>query len=577
MLSPGVEVREMDYSDYVTSASSSIFGIVGGARKGPTEPTLITTQSDFVRVFGEPTLSDYGAHSALAVLANADKVYYQRALFEGDKPSGSVGKLEFTAISPGEGYNGTTVDVSTTDDVDYTVEITTTEEISESFTGNLVGDSNEYLLDLINNQSNIVNVSEIEGEMSAGSVTLEGGTVGATVGETNAEGDIVFRTKTFDSTLNGSRISLSKPDSFGFFNYELLLNGRVLESFHTLSLNRDDDRFIEDFINENSSYLDVLVKNFEGEIADRNYEIKNGKDGLEGISKDEIILSAEKAFSNTDTSDIDILLTPGWFDRGVILACTELAEQRGDCLYIFDPPRGMNAQQVTDWANATGQFATEEHAFNSSYSAVYFPWVKVRDNYSRSDIWLPPSGYVGSQIAYSDQVSEPWFAPAGLNRGKLSRPIALEYSPTKGERDILYGNQNVINPIINYKSQGLVVWGQKTTQRRPTATNRVNVRRLVNYLKKVITASTAYFVFEPNDEYSWERWYEMVDPTLSAVRAQRGISDYVIEMGEKTVSLDDEYNHRMPGVIKVKPTKTAEFVPLEFMIMPSGASFDEIE
>lgn len=577
MLSPGVQIQEMDFSDYVTSASTSIFGIVGGARKGPTEPTLVTTQSDFVRIFGEPTLSDYGAHSALAVLANADKVYYQRALFKGEKPTGTVGKLVFTAITPGEDYNGTTVEVSTTDDTDYTVTVTTTEGITETFTGNLVGDSNEYLLDLINNQSNLVNVSETEGDMTAGTATLEGGTIGATVGESNVEGDIVFRTKTYDSTLNGARVSLSKADSFGYFNYELLLNGRVLESFHSLSTNREDDRFVEDFINDNSNHLNVTIKNIEGDITDTNYEIQNGTDGIDGISTDDIILGAEQAFSNVDISDIDVLLTPGWFDRGVILACTELAEQRGDCLYIFDPPRGMTAQQVTEWANATGQFATEEHAFNSSYSATYFPWVKVRDNYSRSDIWLPPSGYVASQIAYSDKESEPWFAPAGLNRGRLSRPIALEYSPTKGERDILYGNQNVVNPIINYKSQGLVVWGQKTTQRRPTATNRVNVRRLVNYLKKVITASTAYFVFEPNDEYSWERWYEMIDPSLSAVKSQRGISDYVIEMGRNNITQDDEYNHRMPGVIKVKPTKTAEFVPLEFMIMPSGASFDEIE
>ena len=206
---------------------------------------------------------------------------------------------------------------------------------------------------------------------------------------------------------------------------------------------------------------------------------------------------------------------------------------------------------------------------------MYWSWLQVTDPYSGQDIWLPPSGYVASQIAYSDKVAEPWFAPAGLNRGKLNTPIAIEYNPNKGERDMLYGNKNIVNPIVNYKGQGLTIWGQRTCQRKPSALDRVNVRRLTNYLKKVIAASTEYYVFEPNDEYCWQKWVDMVEPKLAAIKAKRGVYDYRVIMDSTTVTTDDINNNRMPGKLMYKPTKTAEFIPLDFMIMPTGATFEE--
>jgi phage tail sheath protein FI len=208
---------------------------------------------------------------------------------------------------------------------------------------------------------------------------------------------------------------------------------------------------------------------------------------------------------------------------------------------------------------------------NSSYSAVYWPWVKISDSYTKKDIWLPPSGFVAAQYAYNDKVGAPWLAPAGLNRGKMTKPIALEHSPTQGERDAMYGNRNVVNAIVNYLGDGIVIWGQKTTQRAPTALDRVNVRRLLNYLKKTISLSTRYFVFEQNNQATWDRWTNMVEPILRQVKERSGLNDYLIEINPTIWEIE---NNIMPATIKVKPTKSAEFIPIDFMIMPQSASFE---
>jgi len=576
MLSPGVMTKELDFSDYVAEASTCIFGVVGGAKTGPLEPTLITTQADFVRIFGTPTLADFGSYSALAVLGNANKMYYKRVVKLPVTATAPMDRFKISAIAAGAIFNGVTVSIDADGDTgNHIVTVTPPQGEPEVFT--VVLDDQQaptYIEKVVNGASKYVEVIDnITGDIAA-LYTLADGEDGASHGKTPA-GDIQFTTKYFDSTLNTAVVELSAEDSFGFFDYQLRLGDKVLENFYGLSVDPDDERFIEGIINKGSQYLTCQFdESTEEDITGKSYVITGGNDGIEGLSATDIQLALED-FGNTEVVDIDILLTPGWSDRNVIMTGITLAENRADCLYIFDPPYGLKAQQVVDWTNAVGTYATEEPAFNSSYAAVYWPWVQINDTYSGKNIWLPPSGYVASQIAYSDRVSEPWFAPAGLNRGRLTKPITIEYSPTKGERDILYGNQNVVNPIINYKNQGLTIWGQKTTQRKYTALNRVNVRRLVNYLKKVITASTAYFVFEPNDEYSWQRWYDMVEPKLTSVKAKRGVYDFLILMDETTVSVSDIDNNRMPGQIKFKPTKTAEFIPLDFMIMPTGASFEE--
>lgn len=577
MLSPGVQVTEMDFSDYVTEASTSVIGLVGGARKGSLDPTLVTSVAEAIKKYGDPTMKDYGIYSLLAALSNADQVYYKRVVKLASKASAGdpdVDKLVFYSLTEDSKFNDTKITVTGTEaKFSVTVEL---------------GDTSETYADLtlataptsINGKSKLVTIEiNNSGKFNASVMKMSGGAIGAAYATTPSSNPIVFTSKTYDSTLNGCSVKLSTPDFLGNFIMRLVdKKGNVLEELNNLSTDPTDDRFIETYITNGSAYLNCEYNEAdESTITDKSYELSGGTDGIDGLSRTEIIDGLD-AYSNPETIDIDILAVPGWSDAAVLAKGIKVAEERQDCFFLIDPPFGLTAQQVADWSNCQGAYIQPGvTAFDTSYAGIYWPWVQIYDTYTSQYIWLPPSGYVASQIAYSDSISEPWFAPAGITRGKLTTPVGIEYSPTKGERDLLYGNRNVVNSLINYKGSGLVIWGQKTTQRKSSSLDRVNVRRLVNYLKKIIAASTAYYVFDPNDEYSWQKWVDMVEPRLAAIKSKRGVYEYKIIMDSTTVTEDDINNNRMPGTIMFKPTKTAEFIPLSFMIMPYGASFDEKE
>ena len=354
----------------------------------------------------------------------------------------------------------------------------------------------------------------------------------------------------------------------------------IIEKLTNLSLNPEDERYIDNIVASTSINVIVTYNKDhapeEGDdISTVEYVIKGGNDGISGLVESDIIGNVSdglKAFSNPEVIDVNLLCAPGWYQAEVTNAGIQICEARGDAIYIAETPFGLTAQQANAWANGSDEFAADHKAFDSSYGAMYWPWVEVSDPYTRKNIWLPPTGVICAQYAYSDNVGQPWFAPAGLNRGILQGVIAVEYSATKGERDTIYGNRNIVNPIINYRGQGIVVWGQKTMQRKATSLDRVNVRRLMNYLKKIITASTAYYVFEPNDEYNWNKWIDMVEPKLENIKQLRGVYEYKVKMQPTTSEIE---NNVMPGTIYVKPTKAAEYIPLNFMIAPYGASFEE--
>ena len=146
-------------------------------------------------------------------------------------------------------------------------------------------------------------------------------------------------------------------------------------------------------------------------------------------------------------------------------------------------------------------------------------------------------------------------------------------NPTQGERDAVYGNRNVVNPIVNFISNGIVIWGQKTCQRTPTSLDRVNVRRLMNYLKRTIGNTTRSFVFEQNVDSTWERWKTAVEPILINTKNNDGLYEYKIVLEASDADIE---NNRMPIDIYIKPTKTAEFISLKFNIMQYSASFDSL-
>jgi hypothetical protein len=281
-------------------------------------------------------------------------------------------------------------------------------------------------------------------------------------------------------------------------------------------------------------------------------------------------------FRNPEDEDVNLLAVPGYNQAVVIQEIIDICQTRADCLGLLSTPSGKSVQQAVDWHNGKGGGGDDPTtALNSSYAALYYPWVQVYDGYSDSDFDVPPEGHVAAVMAYTDQVADPWFAAAGLNRGLLTSVLSVQHSATQGERDFMYSYGNAVNPIINYSGQGHVIWGQRTLQRKPSALDRINVRRLMLYMEKVIATAVRYLVFEPNDSGTWRRFVNLVEPVCRSIQNRRGIFDFRVICDETTNTPDVIDRNEMVGKILIKPTKTAEIITVQFTLLPTGASFEE--
>lgn len=629
MLSPGVKVTIMDFSDYVTDSSATVLGIIGGARKGPVGPVYLSTREQALRVFGTPSKKDFGMYALLAALENSDRVYYNRLVPEDRKATAGnelLNKVLFQTKDYTNEFNGAKIEITKPDWSDPWLSGTVDTEHPEDFVGsdeniakygvdlsevassnnselkskyfNVVfttpGGINETykfcsvdtIVDILESDSSyieaIINDDPSTNIAYRDTFVLSGGSIGASYAQSEEVKGVIFSSKSFDSTMNGWQVKFSNVTFLNTVDYFLTdVNGNIVESFTDLVCSPNDDRYFENFINTNSNYVNCSYDSEENTTDDINFisnlsfTLSGGTDGLDNITENDV-LDALDDFSNPEVIEVDFITTPGWSSDKVIEKAIKICEKRQECMYLIDPPFGLSASQVVDWSNfSNNYYRNQGKYFDSSYAAIYWPWVQIYDDFSRSYMWMPPSGYVASQIAYSENISESWFAPAGINRGVMTSVVGIETSPSQDERDLLYGRSNCINPIINFQQMGVVIWGQKTTQRKATSLNRVNVRRLVNYLKKVVTASTYYFVFDPNDSSLWQKWVGRISVIFDNIKTRRGLYDYKIIMDQTTVTDEDIENSRMPGTIKFKPTKSAEYIPLDFMIMSYGASFDD--
>ena len=269
--------------------------------------------------------------------------------------------------------------------------------------------------------------------------------------------------------------------------------------------------------------------------------------------------------SNADEFDINMIVTPGVIHSehpSITNYAKSVCEERGDAFYIMDPT-------VIDANISTAVSAME--AMDTNYAASYYPWVKILDVDRNKPVWVPPSVVLPGVIAFNDRVSAEWFAPAGLNRGGLTEVIEVKSRLTQTERDTLYEGR--INPIATFPATGVCVWGQKTLQGRPSALDRINVRRLLIAAKKFIASSTRYLVFEQNTTQTRARFLNIVNPYLESIQQRQGLYSFRVIMDETNNTPDIIDRNIMYGQLFLQPTKTAEFIILDFNIQSTGAAF----
>jgi hypothetical protein len=275
------------------------------------------------------------------------------------------------------------------------------------------------------------------------------------------------------------------------------------------------------------------------------------------------------ALSNADEFDINLIVVPGinyQYNPYVSTLCVEMCETRGDCFYIMDiaPNQLAGASSLDNVVSLASEFDT-------NYAATYYPWVKIRDTNTNRIIPVPPSVVLPAVYAASDRVAAEWFAPAGLNRGGIPTAVQVVDRLTHAERDQLYEGR--VNPIAAFPGSGVSVWGQKTLQVKPSALDRINVRRLLIALKKFIAGSSRYLIFEQNVSSTRNRFLNIVNPYLESVQQRSGLYAFRVVMDETNNTPDVVDRNILYGQIYLQPAKTAEFIILDFNVMPTGASF----
>ena len=417
-------------------------------------------------------------------------------------------------------------------------------------------------------------------EGQTGAVGIE--TFGKVIGDENTTGEVTFILNADSPGIDGNYTQVViTNDIYGrSFTMEIYNNGVQVESWGGLTKNSSSRFYVETYLALVSDYIRAVDDTTVGASPeDGTYDLAGGTDGIpsDPDAQDALLLGSPIGFtgmyalSEPEQVNIDLVAIPGHSSTAVVTEMLQFCQvYRQDCLAIVDPPFGLNVKEIVSWQNGAHPLNTTK--FDSDFGALYWPWVKIYDPYNKVDVWCPPSGSIMAVIARSDFLAAPWFAPAGLTRGQVPNITDVYNRPTLAERDLMYGNRNAVNPIVQFADVGgFVVFGQKTLQRNPTALDRVNVRRMLFYVEKQIRIACRSLLFEPNDEIFRQQFIEIATAILRTVQVGRGITDFIIKADEELNTPDVIDRNEFRARIGIQPTRAVEFMFIEFSIHRTGS------
>ena len=439
---------------------------------------------------------------------------------------------------------------------------------------------------------------------------LDTATAGANEILPSANDNILFRAKEKGSATNNITITKSTRtnpvDSSTVYKIEIYYNSELKETFDDISLTIADTNFFATIINADPTnggsewieieYVDNPVNGAltyadgtiqlgvgtdeyqPGDDTIDDYDYRVGTDGIPisgGSSLFVTALASTSDLANAEIFDYHILITPDNDSEATQNAAIQLAESeaRQDFIYVADPPFGLTYSEAADWHNGVGSHGRNTAA-NTSYASTYWPWLKDVNPNNGEYVWCPPSVFVGEKYMEVDRSYAPWLAPAGDKRGKL---VAYDYetSPSQAQRDLLYGDFNAVNPIVNFTTKGLEIYGEKTLLRENSALNRIHVRRMVIYIKKLIKKAMQSIIFEPHNADSWTRATNMINSILEPVRQGGGLDNYKVVIDSTTNTPDVIAQSIMKGIIKLVPVGVIEIIDLKIKIYASGATITD--
>ena len=310
------------------------------------------------------------------------------------------------------------------------------------------------------------------------------------------------------------------------------------------------------------SYGGSFAGGLAATAATQNMNESINNSNIQGFAPADYV-AAFTLLNNKDEYQFNVLLAPGvTLGNSAVSTMISTCENRGDAIAMVDTV--LYGQTVTAAATAaSGQ--------SSNYAATYWPWVSLYSTALGKAVWAPASTVMGGVLAFNDQVGAEWFAPAGLNRGGVPAVLRAERKLSQNDRDNLY--EANVNPLATFPGEGVVVFGQKTLQKKATALDRVNVRRLLIALKDFIGQVANNLVFEQNTNVTRNRFLAQVNPYLESVVQRQGLYAYKVVMDDSNNTPDVIDRNQLVGQIYIQPTKTAEFIILNFNVLPTGATF----
>jgi len=565
LISPGVLAREIDRSQVAAQPVVVGAAIIGPTVKGPVElPTVVSSYGDFVNKFGDVLVSGSDTYSYFTSIAaynyfneGGDSLLVTRVV------SGSYTPATSTAISASTNASSQPALVLKT--------------ISKGVIMNNSG-SIDAAGALISGSADNVRWEIINPNTSSGTFDLlvrQGNDI------TNSK--IVLESFTGLSLDPKSSNFVSKVIGDYVYNYnsstqQIEVSGSYRNNSNYVYVS-SVNLLTPDYLDNNgvakNQYTSSIPLAASGTFAGATGDVKGGAlfyNNITDAGNTQGLVAGNYSnmvdlLSNKDDYQFNILVAPGLIDGfathvSTISNIITNTQQRGDNIFVLDP---------VGYGKTAGDAINKAASRDTSYAAEYWPWCQIQDPATGKNVWVPASTMIIGVYAYNDTVAEPWFAPAGINRGGLGTVLRVEQKLNQTTRDSLYTGK--VNPIATFPGQGIVVYGQKTLQTKPSALDRVNVRRLLISLKSYISQVANNLVFEQNTAATRNIFLSQVNPYLSSVQQRQGLYAFKVIMDETNNTADVIDRNQLIGQIYVQPTKTAEFIYLDFIITPTGATF----
>lgn len=563
LLSPGVNVSEIDLTTIVPSTGTTEGGFCGNFDWGPANQIVtVTNEIDLVNTFGRPTTNTFTSFfTAANFLSYASNLQVVRAINAAQARNADANGGG-TLIQNKDQYVSNFLDAAT-------VQGTSGSGFAVArFPGAL---GNSLQISFLTANSMVGNVSTWAYgslfESSPGTSTYAAG-----VGGANDEIHMVVidRRGAFTGTAN-----------------------TILEKFGFVSVAGDaktDDgssNYYVNVINDRSKYVYILGRPTTGNIAVTNWglpasntsynsnvssQIISLGGGVSPLATTSNVTSSYDFFANAEEVDVSLIMTGDASPTVAKYVVDNIAESRKDALVFISPERA-------DVVNNDGLEPTDiisfRNTFNSSsYAVMDSGWKYQFDKYNNVYRWIPLNGDIAGLCVRTDLERDPWFSPAGFNRGSIKNVTKLAWNPNKAERDNLY--KNGVNPVVSFPGEGVVLYGDKTMLSKPSAFDRINVRRLFIVLEKAIARAARFSLFEFNDEFTRAQFVALVEPFLRDVQGRRGIFDYRVVCDETNNTPEVIDGNEFVGDIYIKPARSINFIQLNFVAVRTGVAFSEI-